>query len=187
VKYSKRKPSQDRICIICGSRFTVAAHLARKKPALCCSTECVLKSRRKPVTSVRCAQCGNKITLSPWQVKRSATFGHFCNSRCYGKWRTDNLAGDNSPNWNGGHTLDYGGSNWKSQRRKARERDNHTCQKCGLTKQPHGYKMDVHHKVPYDMFDDPKMANALNNLVTVCRPCHVKLHGKGRFTWEKIS
>jgi len=183
----KHKPPVKRTCHVCKKSFMLPAHRAREKPGKFCSVKCALIDRRKPITSSECTQCKKKIKLSPWQVKRGATFGHFCNSRCYGKWRTSNLAGDNSPNWKGGHTMDYGGSNWKSQRRKARERDNHTCQKCGVTKQPHGYKMDVHHKVPYDMFDDPRMANDLKNLVTVCRPCHVKLHGKGRFTWEKIS
>lgn len=183
----KHEPEIEKQCEVCGARFVVLASIARKKPCKFCSIPCALTARRKPVTIERCMTCGKGVKLSPWQTKRNGKFGHFCGSKCYGKWRTENLTAENSPNWRGGLTMDYGGSGWKAARRKARERDGHKCQGCGITDQIHGYQLDVHHRKPFDMFDDPKQASAQSNLVTLCRQCHAKEHsGKGRFTVELL-
>lgn len=74
--------------------------------------------------------------------------------------------------------MDYGGSNWKSQRRKARERDGHRCVDCPVAEQVHGYELDVHHIVSYHRYKDKMRANSLENLVTLCRRCHAKRHTK---------
>lgn len=89
--------------------------------------------------------------------------------RAAGRWFSD-------PN-------DYG-PNWPAQRDAARARDGYRCQGCGqseLAGRPH----DVHHKVPFRAFvADPalrqgltaeqawRVANRLENLVTLCPACH---------------
>lgn len=56
-----------------------------------------------------------------------------------------------------------------AQKRKARTRDKRLCQTCGAL------GTDVHHIVPFRWFDgDWQKANALANLVTLCKPCHRK-------------
>lgn len=67
---------------------------------------------------------------------------------------------------------DYG-PNWNVQKQKARERDNFTCQVCGAkeTHQPH----HVHHKVPFRSFPDFLAANRLDNLLTLCPACHLRV------------
>lgn len=74
-------------------------------------------------------------------------------------------------------TSDAGyGSNWRTQRDKARERDNWECVVCGLDngehKQRYGKGLEVHHIKPFDEFESPEEANRLENLVTVCCSCH---------------
>lgn len=152
---------------VCAGRYK-AKHGLNKPP----------KRKAKPENTLHltCQQCGKPVTRSAGRHKERGTYGPFCNHVCYGEWRSEHLAGENSPEWKGGYSLDYGGSKWKSQRRKARARDNHTCQDCGITEQAWGYQLDVHHIVPYDTFDDPKEANDLANLITLCRNCHTQRH-----------
>ncbi|WP_280985286.1 homing endonuclease associated repeat-containing protein [Halorhabdus utahensis] len=89
-------------------------------------------------------------------------------------------AGEEHPGWKGGHKRYYGPS-WSSARRKARERDGYTCQRCGMTDEEHldeyGHKLHVHHIKPFRTFDDHEDANDLGNLITVCLDCHNRLEG----------
>ncbi len=56
------------------------------------------------------------------------------------------------------------------KRDAARQRDDHTCQNCGLPED--GRSHDVHHKIPFRAFEDFSEANRLENLVTLCPTCH---------------
>lgn len=78
-----------------------------------------------------------------------------------------------SPVWQGGKVYYYGGS-WDRQRNKARERDNYTCQRCGVTEIEIGRELDVHHKIKFRLFgvDRHEEANNLSNLICLCNPCH---------------
>lgn len=124
---------------------------------------------------VECDWCGDTITRSPSQINDNL---NFCNAEvCQAKWNSHNNRGKDHPNWQGGDSyIDYG-SNWKPQRRKAKERDDYECQVCGMTKEEQGYALDVHHIVPIESYDDPKDANRLQNLITLCRGHHRKYEG----------
>jgi DEAD/DEAH box helicase domain-containing protein len=64
------------------------------------------------------------------------------------------------------------GPNWLRQRELARQRDEFRCQMCGaleITQNHH-----VHHKVPFRNFTSFVQANHIDNLVTLCPPCHKK-------------
>lgn len=86
--------------------------------------------------------------------------------------------------------LDYG-PNWRTQRRRAIERDGHCCRTpgCEVTTEIHlerfGCGLAVHHIIPLRSYVDNRgnidyeRANALGNLVTVCQSHH-KL-------WERMS
>ncbi len=71
--------------------------------------------------------------------------------------------------------IDYG-PNWLKQRHLARERDDFTCQACGLSES--NQQHDVHHRIPFRLCRDAdgmisyRLANRLDNLVTLCRNCH---------------
>lgn len=140
---------------------------------LFCSNKCAGESRRTS-SEVACTGCSKPVRRENHSLKRKV--GVFCSQKCYWEARSRLLSGKNSPNWRGGSTMDYGGSNWKSQRRRALKRDGHQCRGCRATKQSHGYRMDVHHIVSYHRYKDKKRANRLENLLTLCRPCHAKKH-----------
>jgi len=99
-----------------------------------------------------------------------------CSGEDHGMW---GRRGEDSPNWKGGTSKTYG-PNWKRQRKKALERDNHTCQSCSTTDDT----LHVHHRVRKEKFRNQggdewwKDANKLSNLVTLCPTCH------GR--WERL-
>ncbi|MGD2079472.1 MAG: DUF1998 domain-containing protein, partial [Chloroflexota bacterium] len=72
---------------------------------------------------------------------------------------------------------DYG-PNWTEQRLKTLERDEHRCRTCGATARP-GLGLHVHHIRPFRDYgylpgknDAYKVANQLDNLVTLCASCH---------------
>ena len=73
--------------------------------------------------------------------------------------------------WTGGHPRYYG-RNWREQRKKTLERDEHTCQDCGTKEELH-----VHHVHKIRSFDNPEDANYLENLTTLCQHCHKKWEG----------
>ena len=72
---------------------------------------------------------------------------------------------------------DYG-PDWDRVRTEILERDGHRCRKCGAGEPP-GRTHDVHHLRPFREFgyrrgvnDNDKIANAPENLLTLCRACH---------------
>ena len=71
--------------------------------------------------------------------------------------------------------------NFDGLRFKALKRDNYTCQDCGITQeehlQKHGCSLIVHHKDGVGR-DTEKPNNVLDNLQTLCKKCHGKIHGK---------
>lgn len=78
------------------------------------------------------------------------------------------------------------GRNWRSQRRRALERDRFRCQNadCGMTYTEHkeqhdGEGLNVHHIVRVRAFDRPEDANFLENLITLCDEHHDE--------WERSS
>jgi DEAD/DEAH box helicase domain-containing protein len=84
--------------------------------------------------------------------------------RAQGLWRSDPIE-------------DYG-PNWTLQRDRARARDGHRCTVCQAPELP-GRQHDVHHIAPFRTFgyapgqnEAYLDANRLENLVTLCRPCH---------------
>lgn len=86
--------------------------------------------------------------------------------------------GKENPSWDGGYDPYYG-PNWYEQRRKARKRDGYECVACGVTdakhKERYGWELEVHHIIAAGWFgDDYESMNDLSNLITLCRPHHLK-------------
>jgi len=126
---------------------------------------------------VICDQCHKSFLLPPSKINR---YPHlFCSNKCKYQWMSDNLSGENNHNWSGGHDW-YRGEDWVEQRKKAKQRDEYTCQKCGIT----NVALVVHHIIPFRWFgnDRYKEANQLENLLTCCKSCH----GKAEFESRKM-
>lgn len=62
------------------------------------------------------------------------------------------------------------GKSWNNQRDLARARDSYQCQVCGADEV--GRAHHVHHITPFRQFSSAKVANQLENLVTLCPSCH---------------
>lgn len=65
------------------------------------------------------------------------------------------------------------GSNWNQQKLAARQRDNFTCQVCGIPERDKAHH--VHHKVPFKFYESFLQANQISNLITLCPNCHKKV------------
>lgn len=120
-----------------------------------------------------CATCGELICRYESKIKSENVF---CDRDCLGEWKSENMSGPSSAQWEGGYG-NYRGSEWEKQRRKALERDGHTCQYCLTHKGDLDSPLHVHHITPLMDFDDPKEADRLENLVTLCGSCHNKWEG----------
>jgi DNA-directed RNA polymerase subunit RPC12/RpoP len=133
--------------------------------------------RREDDISVRCVQCGKRFAQPRWYVEKGIR-SQYCSAECRSNWE---LASPDEP-----FELvlegrpEYRGGNWKTQARLARERNGFCCSMCGITEEELGRQHDVHHKVPFRLFDSPIEANRLSNLVSVCPSCHKKLEDAGR-------
>lgn len=90
------------------------------------------------------------------------------------------VSGSDHYAWKGGGGYYYG-SSWYENRRKALHRDQHRCQRCGMTEPAHlrefGQQPHVHHIIPFLDHEDHDKANRLENLITLCQECHVDLEG----------
>jgi 5-methylcytosine-specific restriction endonuclease McrA len=161
-------------CRTCGSEFEY--YPSNKKGTFCpdCveSAEGLLpESYPKPIDRVTttCRYCGGEIHVLPSQVATNKR-GFFCDSDCYGKWLSENIVGENHHQWEGG-AVAYGKKWWRI-RREALERDGHRCQHCGVGATELGQEPDVHHITPVREFDQPSKAHTLQNVISLCRPCH---------------
>lgn len=152
-----------RPCLICGKKFLIKGK-KRKKSGKYCSRKCYGKSRRgKPA---------------------------------YNKGKPQlKTAGEKNPNWKGGlpkckrcgkqlshykpatficmeckhkNSTYKSGVKYKKWAREIKERDNFTCQMCGLR----GVYLESHHIK--DWANYPELRFNLENGITLCRECHKK-------------
>lgn len=79
--------------------------------------------------------------------------------------------GENHPFWKGGVSFEPYGKEFNGiLKEKIRERDNYTCQLCGKHQDRLGEKLSIHH------IDENKENGGFDNLVGLCRFCHINLH-----------
>jgi 5-methylcytosine-specific restriction endonuclease McrA len=102
------------------------------------------------------------------ECNRRLGHGRFCSNEYQNSWMSEQ--------WGNGETV-YNGR-WREVRRTVLERDNHQCQKCGVTPLELGQNPDVHHIKPVGKFDDPQKSHTVDNLVALCKSCHAQVeHG----------
>lgn len=120
---------------------------------------------------VECHYCGSELKVYQYRYKNEDRF--FCGYSCRGDWATEKFSGENHPLWSG-YSENYG-AGWLAMRKKARKRDNGTCQICGKSKEELGKWPDVHHIQPVTSFEDKNNAHFLDNLILLCSSCHGKV------------
>lgn len=65
-------------------------------------------------------------------------------------------------------------SDWDQRRKTVYQRDGYLCQRCGVGGGPNGnHELHAHHIVPISEGG----SHNLDNLLTLCRPCHNAIHG----------
>ena len=154
-------------CEICGTDFEY--YPSNKKGEFC--PECVREADEFLGTSSHelrdielierdCKHCGTSMTVLPSTDAQG--YGKFCDRDCLSSWLSDQ--------WGDGERI-YNGR-WREVRRRALNRDDHECQRCGKTKADIGREPDVHHITPVRDFGDSQDAHRLDNVVCLCRSCH---------------
>jgi 5-methylcytosine-specific restriction endonuclease McrA len=155
------------ICQHCGKSFTVIPSRLKHGRGRSCSPVCQYVARRAlpKVASVTlsCIGCGAEFSRPNSRIERHKGAGKYCTRDC----RDAHRIREQHPQFIG-RPVHHRGPNWHAQKRKARQRDNWTCQRCGERGN------DVHHIRPFRLFTDYREANQLENLQTLCRPCHRK-------------
>lgn len=142
------------------------------------------QARNYKKVEVKCFHCGKIFSKKPSDIKLKKWL--FCSVECMGVFYRESgrFAGENNGAWNGGD-ISYYGANWLGQRELARERDCYKCMDCGISELEYGRELSVHHIKKFRDFNgDWQSANRLENLLSVCEPCHRKRHkfdcGRGR-------
>lgn len=156
-------------CPICGKQFEVKPYRLNSGKKLTCSYSCGLALLGWGSKILNCDYCGQEFRRKNAEIKKQ----NFCSRECMGNWQSENIHGENSPSWKGGY-LPYYGKDWNRMNKETRKRDNHTCQGCGVTQNQLDYTLEIHHKKPVRLFENPNDANSSDNLITLCRPCHVR-------------
>jgi 5-methylcytosine-specific restriction endonuclease McrA len=181
---TRTRGNVETTCVECGAEFR---YYPSEKAGLYCPS-CVADpsvtcngtaSSKGGQRSVDCSHCGVEI-----RVPRSKATNQqhvFCDRSCYRRWlstrrREEGVwSGADNPNWRPeANSPETYGSGWSRARRQALERDDYRCQHCGVTRDDLGQNPDVHHQVPVGAFEDTQEAHRLENLVTLCRSCHLR-------------
>ena len=152
----------EKICEICGEP-------CKRNGKRFCSIKCLSISntgKNSPnwkggKVTIECIVCGKKLKVYPcWATRK------FCNQKCMGKYKSENLSGKNNPNWRGGK-IGY----WSSLVYK---RDNYKCRLCG-TDGIDENRLETHHIYPVKQF--PELMYDIDNGITLCVKHHKRFEG----------
>jgi len=187
----------ERVCKNCGKEFEILNWKDNSDNGReYCSMDCVYDdampsgedhprwSGGRPTRT--CEYCGEEFQRQE-DKRKKRTVGYFCSNECYGEYLHENMGPEDANFWKGGVSFtEYYGDEWQPIREKALERDGHTCQVCGCEETPTRDSFSVHHIVKLNTYrgkyDEPECyerANRLDNLITVCHPCHKKIEDWG--------
>jgi hypothetical protein len=164
------------ICDYCGEETKQYSKNEQRNSNNFCDNECYGKWRsgkfkgenspRYNRVLVECENCDNNLSVQKNEFDR--TNNHFCDKDCYSSWRKCETSKEN---------LDYG-KNWDKISSKVRERDG-KCVKCKISNNKcvdkYGCQLHVHHITPLREFSNIEKANNMQNLVSLCPTCHMKV------------
>lgn len=157
----KRRSRLTLLCTTCQKPFEVSTH--RAQTAKFCSKECWSKRRRAYIKT--CRTCTKSFDALDHRAR-------FCSKACHRLWKT----GPTSPVWKGGKSTQKLRGRLAPELAKWRiavyQRDKHICQHCGAKPRD----IHAHHIKP--LADFPALALDIANGITLCVPCHEKVHGR---------
>lgn len=155
-----------KICQFCLNEFEKPKTYSSTRWAktLFCSLKCAYGTRQK-VTLV-CKECTQPFTVKNYR-KNTA---HFCSQDCSHKNRNQGLTPKNE--------MARKVAAYKAWRTLVFERDNYTCQVCGIR----GDYLHADHIKPFAYY--PELRYEVTNGRTLCVPCHKKTDTYGVKAWR---
>lgn len=160
------KDGDKKNCSYCGVEF-----YSFRDEAKYCSRRCAYDDRDGK-EEIECDNCGSEF--DEYKSRILMNEHNFCSEKCSRNF----FRQENHYNWDGGRDR-YRGKNWDKIREKILDRDNYKCQICEAKKNLH-----IHHKIPFNDFDDEEEANKSSNLVTLCCSCHMKVERNSKEEWD---
>ena len=157
-------------CSICGKEFK--CYICEKNRKYC-SPQCYQKSptrgkRPENKRTEKCEYCGKAFTRPAANFRAKAH--NFCSHSCSALWWADyGLHGEEHPHWMGGYSQKEYRDGWTRIKKEIKNRAGGKCEKCGGVHKC----MDVHHIKPVRLKLDINIANHVDNLQYLCRPCHI--------------
>lgn len=189
-------------CAQCGTEKTVIGWVYDRNNQFFCGHTCKglwqkanLAGASHPLwqggrVEVVCDQCGNVAPRKRIPADAASATRHFCDSKCRGRWHSENLRGAQSTHWKGGVSPDR--SNWCNAGGRewiafCHKRDAYTCAICGDDCRSDAKQLHVHHKAGFTAYPGLQLEPA--NGVCVCSGCHYWLHSHEgdelRLRWER--
>jgi len=161
-------PKVEVTCPVCKITFLKKRSSSQKF----CSTTCAYRGKRYGGRTVHtislvCNCCGKNFERPVGNRNGERVF---CSIPC----RTKYLRGKHAPGWNGGtsraYQYGYHTKKYKDWRISVFERDNYTCQICGVR----GTYLHAHHIKGFTHF--PRFRYLMSNGITLCKKCHMEVH-----------
>lgn len=173
-----------RKCLICNKIFYVDKNEVDKGNANFCSRNCAGKRKYghyyAPKKELYCIICDKRFYDYVSRLIKDKTRGKCCSKECRIKYTQQQTSGSKNYRWKGGITpvnqllrSQMKTRNWS---RAVKERDNFTCQKCGIRCHKglgRTIKLHSHHIKSWK--DYPKLRYELSNGMTLCKDCHKAL------------
>lgn len=171
-----------KLCQLCNKEFEITS-TNQKNEKKYCSHQCYFEYSRvyghplKHNLFDNCHYCQVQIKIT----KRQIGGRNFCSRRCADLGHSLKMKGNNNSNYlHGESEFPYKGTWTLSDKERIRERDNRECKLCFLKEKDHHEKLHVHH------IDFNKSNHSNQNLITLCRACHMQLHAKlTRNIWKE--
>jgi len=149
----KKKPLEERTCPICEVVF-----MPTTGKQVCCSSKCGFRKIYLENPDKHKQRAKEWRQNNPERARENDRIKKEHNKERYRQYEIDSH-----------DKLRFGGN-----RQKALERDGYKCVVCGEVE-----GIGVHHKDFSGQGDNPN--NELDNLMTVCKPCHTEIHKPTRF------
>lgn len=178
----KRVPRVDKICLWCGNSFPVLVTHSEKRKY--CSLPCGRvggssaywrgRKRGKTWNKGLTAQ-GDERVKNYGLRNRGKVLSEETRLKLSQAAKARLANPENHPCWEGGKSYEPYGLDFNDEvKRQVLIRDRFTCRGCGCSHKELPYPLDVHH------MDGGKENHTPENLQSLCRSCHTRLHWKMR-------